>query len=301
MTSLVKTAAVQALLDRASGRDETGGNPRLKAVVRDLLESLMTVVEKHDISESEFWRGLDFLAKATPEFGLIAPGVGIEHFLDLHMDEKDARAGRTGGTPRTIEGPLYVVGAPLVEGDVTRTNAVELSQDPDETETLTMSGQVTSLAGNAVEEAVLHVWHANSKGFYSHFDPTGAQSAFNNRRRIKLGPDGRYRFTSKMPQGYSVPPGGSCERLMQLLGRHGDRPAHVHFYIEAPGFRSLTTQINFGDDPRAADDFAFGSRDGLVPIPDRSGGAPVVEFDFVLQPATSAADQALSDRPRATA
>lgn len=301
MTSFVKTAAVQALLDRASGQGEPGGNPRLKLIVRDLLEGVMAVIEKHDVSESEFWQGLDFLGKATPELGLIAPGVGIEHFLDLFMDEKDARAGRTGGTPRTIEGPLYVVGAPLVEGDVTQTNVVDLSQDPDDTETLTVSGRVTSLAGQPVANAVLHVWHANSKGFYSHFDPTGTQSDFNNRRRIKLGPDGRYRFSSKMPQGYSVPPGGSCEKLMQLFGRHGDRPAHVHFYIEAPGFRSLTTQINFGDDPRAKDDFAFGTREGLLPVPDRSSGAPVVEFDFVLQPASAAAEETLSERPRAVA
>ena len=38
---------------------------------------------------------------------------GLEHFLDLFMDAKDAEAGLTGGTPRTIEGPLYVAGAPL--------------------------------------------------------------------------------------------------------------------------------------------------------------------------------------------
>jgi catechol 1,2-dioxygenase len=63
-----------------------------------------------------------------------------------------------------------------------------------------------------------------------------------------------------MPNGYSVPPGGATDTLMTALGRHGHRPAHVHFFVEAPGFRTLTTQINFGDDPFAADDFAFGTR-----------------------------------------
>jgi catechol 1,2-dioxygenase len=88
---------------------------------------------------------------------------------------------------------------------------------------------------------------------------------------------------------------------MQALGRHGDRPAHVHFFIEAPGYRTLTTQINFGDDPRAHDDFAFGTREGLLPVPDRSGGSPVIVFDFQLQKARSDTDQALSARPRAEA
>ncbi len=299
MTDIVKSEEVQSLLDRASGVSESGGNPRLKAIMRDLLEAIMQIIEKHDIDESEFWQALKFLQDGSDEFGLIAPGIGIEHFLDLHMDAKDAEAGMTGGTPRTIEGPLYVAGAPVVDGDLSKTNDVNLTQDPDDTETLTMSGRITGPDGEPVEEALLHVWHANSKGFYSHFDPTGEQSAFNNRRRIKLGPDGRYSFRSKMPRGYSCPPGGATDRLMQALGRHGDRPAHVHFFIEAPGYRALTTQINFGDDPHARDDFAFGTREGLLPVPDRSGGNPDIQFDFQLQKARSNEDEALSQRPRA--
>ncbi len=299
MTDIVKSEEVQSLLDRASGLSESGGNPRLKAIMRDLLEAIMQIIEKHDIDESEFWQALKFLQDGSDEFGLIAPGIGIEHFLDLHMDAKDAEAGMTGGTPRTIEGPLYVAGAPVVDGDLSKTNDVNLTQDPDDTETLTMSGRITGPDGEPVEEALLHVWHANSKGFYSHFDPTGEQSAFNNRRRIKLGSDGRYSFRSKMPRGYSCPPGGATDRLMQALGRHGDRPAHVHFFIEAPGYRALTTQINFGDDPHARDDFAFGTREGLLPVPDRSGGNPDIQFDFQLQKARSNEDEALSQRPRA--
>ncbi len=120
-----------------------------------------------------------------------------------------------------------------------------------------MTGRVTGPDGEAVRDVILHVWHANSKGFYSHFDPTGEQTSFNNRRRIRLGADGRYNFYSKMPNGYSVPPDGAAERLMKMLGRHGNRPAHVHFFLEAPGYRALTTQINFGDDPFAADQRRF--------------------------------------------
>lgn len=295
MTQIVKSQAVQSLLDRASGTTEAGGNPRLKAITRDLLEAIMVLIEKHDISESEFWGAIKFLQDGAGEFGLIAPGVGLEHFLDLHMDAKDAEAGRTGGTPRTIEGPLYVAGAPLAEGEV------NLSSDPDDTDTLRMTGVVRGPDGEPVQGAILHVWHANSKGFYSHFDPTGEQTPFNNRRRIKLGADGRYTFHSKMPHGYSCPPGGACETLMHALGRHGDRPAHVHFFVEAPGYRTLTTQINFGDDPMAESDFAFGTREGLLPVPNRQGDTAFIAFDFELQRASSKDDEAFSARPRASA
>lgn len=291
----VQTAPVQALLDKASGQDQPGGDPRLKAIVRDLIEATMAAIVQHDINEGEFWQAIAFLQNGAGEFGLIAPGIGLEHFLDLYMDAKDAENGLTGGTPRTIEGPLYVEGAPLVEGDV------DLTSDPDDTGTLFMNGQVRGPDGEAVPGVTLHVWHANSKGFYSHFDPTGEQTPFNNRRRIKLGPDGRYSFRSKMPNGYSVPPGGATDQLMMAIGRHGNRPAHVHFFVEAPGYRKLTTQINFGDDPFAADDFAFGTREGLLPVPSRRGDSAYVAFDFVLQRAADTNDKGFSARPRAAA
>jgi catechol 1,2-dioxygenase len=301
MIEIMKSTAVQTLLDRAAGLGETGGDLRLKLILRDMLESLMTIIARHDVTEDEFWQAIDFLGRSSPELGLIIPGLGIEHFIDLHLDAKDAVAGRVGGTPRTIEGPLYVTGAPLVDGDMTSTNDVNLTTDADDTEELIMSGRISGPDGEPVKGAVLHVWHANSKGFYSHFDPTGEQSPYNNRRRIQLGADGRYSFHSKMPCGYSVPPQGQTDQLMKMLGRHGNRPAHVHFFIEAPGYRTLTTQINFGDDPHALDDFAFGTREGLLPVPDRSSGDPVIEFNFELQRAESSDEEFLSARPRASA
>ncbi|MBU2419201.1 MAG: catechol 1,2-dioxygenase [Alphaproteobacteria bacterium] len=291
----IKTAPVQALFDRAAGLDRDGGDARLKAIVRDLTESIAAVIVRHDISEDEFWCGVNYLASAAPEFGLLVPGTGLEHFMDLFLDAKDEEVGRTGGTPRTIEGPLYVAGAPLAEGEV------NLTKDPDETSTLRMYGTVRGPDGELVKDAILHVWHADSKGWYSHFDPTKEQSPFNNRARIKLGDDATYSFYSKMPEGYAVPPHGSTNQLMQAIGRHGKRPAHVHFFIEAPGYRQLTTQINFGDDPFANDDFAFATREGLLPMPNRQGDTVTVSFDFELQKAVDEADQVLSVRARAAA
>ncbi len=293
--NFIKSFEVQTLFDRAAGIDTEGGDPRLKAVMRDILEASAKIIVTHDVSESEFWGAVSYLQQGAAELGLIVPGTGLEHFLDLYMDAKDAEAGRSGGTPRTIEGPLYVEGAPLVEGDI------NLSKDDDETGHLYMSGQVTGPDGEAVAGAILHVWHANSQGWYSHFDPTREQTPFNNRARIRLGADGRYSFHSKMPNGYSVPPGGATDRLMQTLGRHGNRPAHVHFFIEAPGYRQLTTQINFGDDPFAADDFAFGTREGLLPVPSRQGDTAYIAFDFELQRADDDADELFSRRQRAAA
>jgi len=289
----VEAPEVQTLLDRASGVGNDAGDARLKAITRDLVEAIMKAIVKHDVTESEFWAAIKYFQDSSDEFGLIVPGVGLEHFMDLVMDARDAEAGRNGGTPRTIEGPLYVAGAPLVEGDA------GLTDDADDTDMLYMNGRITGPDGEPVEGAILHVWHANSKGFYSHFDPTGEQSPFNNRRRLKIGPDGRYSFHSHMPSGYSVPPGGPTDRFLKALGRHGNRPAHVHFFVEAPGYRALTTQINFGDDPFAGDDFAFATREGLLPVPNRQGDNAYIAFDFELQRAEVSDEEHFSSRTRA--
>jgi len=138
----------------------------------------------------------------------------------------------------------------------------------------------------------VEVWHANTKGGYSGFDPS--QSAYNLRRTIETDADGRYRFRSILPSGYGCPPDGPTQHLLSALGRHGRRPAHIHFFVTAPGYRRLTTQINISDDPYLHDDFAFATRDGLIPelvrhadpteIKARGLNEPFVtiQFDFTL-------------------
>jgi catechol 1,2-dioxygenase len=223
----------------------------------------------------------------------------------LVMDEKERRAGLQGGTPRTIEGPLYVAGAPLSKGEA------RLDQDPEQGEVLFVDGQVRDAEGKPVAGAIVEVWHANTKGGYSFFDPS--QSPYNLRRRIETDAEGRYRFRSILPSGYGCPPDGVTQQLLTALGRHGNRPAHIHFFVEAPGFRKLTTQINISDDPYLHDDFAFATRDGLIPevrrvddagqVRAKGLNAPYAEitFDFVLHAEVGTAPGTVVQRAHAPA
>jgi catechol 1,2-dioxygenase len=287
--------AIDAVLS-AIAKVETGnGNDRVKAIVNRIVKDLFYTIEDFDVQPSEFWQALDYLSQAgrSSEFGLIAAGLGFEHFLDLRMDEAEAKAGIEGGTPRTIEGPLYVAGAPETVG------YARLDDGKEAGEILFMQGTVTTHDGAPLADALVEVWHANRLGNYSFFDAT--QSAFNLRRSIRTDAQGRYRFRTIMPVGYSVPPGGATEALLDQLGRHGTRPAHIHFFVTAEGQRKLTTQINIDGDPFLWDDFAFATREGLVPKIDRfddaksmdAHGVDVpfasIDFDFVLHPTNTAA------------
>ncbi len=278
---------IDSLLARFNDSATSEGNPRTKAIVQRVIRDLFYTIEDLDVQPDEFWSALSYLGEAgkSGELGLLAAGLGFEHFLDLRLDEAERKAGLEGGTPRTIEGPLYVSGAPETQGHAL------LNTDDEPGETLVMRGRVLSEDGEPVKDALVEVWHANHLGNYSHFDPS--QAAFNLRRSIRTGADGVYSFRSVMPVGYSVPPNGQTQRLLDQLGRHGHRPAHIHFFVSAAGHRKLTTQINIDGDPYLWDDFAFATRDGLVPElkkAEGSDGKPygvdkqffLIDFDFTL-------------------
>ena len=285
---IIDSPEAKQLLTRAAGLDGTGGDERLKRIVQRVVTDLCRTVEEFDVTPTEFWTAVGYLTRMgqANEAGLLVAGLGIEHFLDLLVDEKERQAGLAGGTPRTIEGPLWLADAPLSKGEA------RLDQDPEQGTVLFMEGQVRDADGTPIPSAVVDVWHANTKGGYSHFDPS--QSPYNLRRRIEADGEGRYRFRSILPSGYGCPPDGPTQELLNHLGRHGKRPAHIHFFVEAPGHRKLTTQINIAGDPLLHDDFAFATRDGLIPdmvrhddpaeITQRGLNEPFVtiRFDFTL-------------------
>lgn len=304
---LVDTPEVQELLDRLSGQDQAGGDARFKAIVRRMVGDLFATIDEFGISDDEFWATLNYAAAGSAEFGLWAAGLGLERFLDMRADAVDLASGVPLGTPRTIEGPLYVAGAPRSSGFARLDDGTEDGQG----EVLIMHGQVRDTGGRPLPGAMVQVWHANTLGNYSYFDKT--QSAFNLRRSIIADAEGGYMFRSIMPVGYACPAGGSTEGILARLGRHGNRPAHIHFFVSAQDHRHLTTQINIDGDPYLYDDFAYATRDELIPeVLHRQssalgirhgyeGPAAEIEFDFVLQPAADDAEVEASTRQRAAA
>lgn len=305
--TLLNTPDVKYLLTKVAGLTNSVGNPRLKNIMYRVVSDLFRTIEDFDIQPDEFWSAVSYISAVgqANEGGLLVPGLGIETFLDLRMDQAELKAGIEGGTPRTIEGPLYIAGAPLFKHDA------RLDDGSEQGEVLFMDGQVRDMDGKPVAGAIVDVWHANTLGGYSFFDPS--QSKFNLRRRIETDNEGRYTFRSLLPSGYACPPDGQTQKLLGQLGRHGNRPAHIHFFVSAPNYRKLTTQINIDGDAYLHDDFAFATRDGLIPevrrstdpaaIHARGLNAPFAEitFDFVMHPESAAAPNAVVTRAHAEA
>jgi catechol 1,2-dioxygenase len=298
---------VQDLLRAAANLGSQDGNARAKQITHRLLSDLFKAIDDLDMTPDEVWAGVNYFNKLgrDGEAALLAAGLGLEKYLDIRMDAQDREADIHGGTPRTIEGPLYVAGAPVRDG------VAKIDLNPDEgAGPLIVRGTVTGPDGKPLAGAIVECWHANSKGFYSHFDPTGAQDDFNLRGAVKTGADGKYEFRTLMPVGYGCPPHGATQQLLNLMARHGNRPAHVHFFVTSDKARKLTTQINIEGDPLIWDDFAYATREELVPhVVEKTGGAALglkadaykeIEFNIRLTALVQGQDNQLVNRPRAS-
>ncbi|MFJ3681355.1 catechol 1,2-dioxygenase [Pseudomonas sp. NPDC090208] len=301
------TPKVQELFREAAGLNNQQGSARLKQLILRMITDAARIIEDMDVSEDEFWLAVEHLNRVGKhaEFGLLLPGLSLEHFIDLLQDAKDQQVGLTGGTPRTIEGPLYVANAPMSDG---YTRMDDGSED-DVAIPLFIEGRVLDTHGQPLPGAIVDLWHANTQGTYSYFDPS--QTPFNLRRRIVTDASGYYRARSIIPSGYGLDPDGPAQQCLSAIGRHGQRPAHIHAFISAAGHRHLTSQINLAGDQYLWDDFAYATREGLVGEATVIGDAAAsrahgldgrrfaqLKFDFVLQPAVTAEAEQRSQRPR---
>ncbi|WP_274570955.1 catechol 1,2-dioxygenase [Neisseria leonii] len=291
-------------IDTARGETDS----RIQAITVRLVCDLFKAIEDLDLSPYEIWKGMEFLTDAAKnnELGLIAAGLGLERFIDIRADEEETRMGLAGGTPRTIEGPLYVYGAPESIGFARMDDGTDTDGKP-----LVLEGTVYDAQGNPLPNAKVELWQANTKGNYSFFDKT--QSDFNLRRTIFTDSDGHYKAHSILPHGYGCPPGSHVDTWLKKLGRHGRRPAHVHYFVTADGHRKLTTQINIDGDEYLWDDFAFASREGLVPPLNEVTDSAAIQaegfdkpyahivFDIRLLPETEGVFAAENERRRAGA
>ena len=119
MTDILQNSPTKDLLNKLAGLDNSTGDERLKRIVQRVVSDAFRTIEEFDVTPEEFWAAMAYLTEVgkSNEIGLLAPGLGFEHFFDLLIDKKEQEAGLHGGTPRTIEGPLYLADAPMTKGE----------------------------------------------------------------------------------------------------------------------------------------------------------------------------------------
>ena len=289
MRNLNEDTITQAVIASLSGcRDE-----RLRTLITSLVQHLHSFARETKLTEVEWETAIAFLTATghitddkRQEFILLSDVLGLSTLVTAQNHAKPA-----GCTEATVFGPFYVEGSPdYAQSDDIANGA--------QGEPCFVSGQVRGFDGKPVANALLEVWQADEEGHYDVQLPPGDDGTVAHRARGKLRTDaeGRFAFRSILAEPYPIPHDGPVGALLEALGRHPWRPAHLHFMIQAPGYETLITHV-FRDGDRYLDsDAVFGVRSTLVAqwVPHAPGTAPdgsqvdmpfyTLDYDFVLNP-----------------
>jgi maleylacetate reductase len=275
------TAEVLATFDAAAA-------PRYREVMQSLVRHLHAFARDVRLTESQWQQGIDFLTRTghitddrRQEFILLSDVLGLS-MLTVAINAPAS----AGATESTVVGPFFTDESPEVPlgGDITG----EAKGRP-----CYVSGTVRGTGGEPVPGARIEVWESDEDGFYDVQYPDGR---IGGRGWLRSAPDGEYRFWSVRPAPYPIPDDGPVGDLLAAAGRGPMRPAHLHFKVEAPGYRTLITHIFVAGDPYLDRDAVFGVKQSLItdftehpagPGPDGralDGPWTSVEFDIVLAP-----------------
>ena len=266
---------------------------RLREIMSALVKHLHAFTKEVTLTQKEWEVAIDFLTRTgqictdeRQEFILLSDTLGLSMLVDAVDNPKPGNA-----TESTVLGPFYVAGAPDLDA------GANISLDG-KGDSCLFSGRVLDLEGNPIEGALVDVWSDNSDGYYDVQQP-GIQPKWNNRGRFRTDAQGRYSFRGIKPVSYPIPDDGPVGQMLGALGRHPNRPAHMHYIVSAPNFRRLVTHTFVGNDPWLESDAVFGAKRTLIaPYEPVRDGTTLWHspFDFVLVP--EAAQPATACAPR---
>lgn len=239
------------------GASFDAADERTRQVLRSLVRHLHAFVKDVELTEAEWATAIDFLTRTgqlcddvRQEFVLLSDVLGIS----MLVETINHRA--TGGaTESTVLGPFHVVASPP------RDLGAQLSLDG-RGEPCLVTGRVTA-GGRPAPGASVDVWHASADGFYDVQQP-GVQPERNLRGLFTCDEDGRFWFRTIVPSHYPIPDDGPVGELLGITNRHPYRPAHIHFLVQADGYRAVTTHLFVDGSPYLDSDAVFGVKPSLV-------------------------------------
>jgi catechol 1,2-dioxygenase len=160
-------------------------------------------------------------------------------------------------TSASMLGPFWRLDSPKTE------NGGSIVRSPTPGPVLFAEGTVVDGAGAPIADAVVDVWQSSTEGLYENQDPN--QADMNLRGQFRTDANGKFSFRSILPAGYPIPVDGPVGDFIRAVKRpHNYRPAHIHFLIYKPGFKTLISQIYVNDDPLLETDVQFGVTKALI-------------------------------------
>ena len=257
-------------------------DPRTREILGALVRHLHAFAREVKLTEREFQASIGYLnaigQRTTPshnEAMLMAGTLGLSNLVCLMNNG----ANGTRPTQANNLGPFWRSGSPRCE------DGASIVRSPTPGPELRFKGWVRDAAGRAIPGAEVDVWHPSPAGQYENQDPS--QAEMNLRGTFTTGPDGGFSFRSVKPSGYPVPVDGPVGALLRAQVRHNLRPAHIHFLVHKPGFKTIASQVYDSEDPHLETDSQFGVTKALIGHFTHDGERYLLEFTFVLEPGQS--------------
>jgi protocatechuate 3,4-dioxygenase beta subunit len=234
-------------------------DPRLREILLAQVRHLHGFVREVRLTEREFQEAVRIIAamgqKTTPshnEVVLMAGSLGVSSLLCLLNNGNDGQT----ETQANMLGPFWRDDQPpCASGDT-------LVRSPTSGPGLFVRVSLEDSNHNPIAGAEVDVWHSSPEGLYENQDPK--QAEMNLRGRFVSDRAGRFDFRSVKPAGYPIPVDGPVGELVRATRRHNFRPAHLHFMIYKPGFKTLVSQIYSPDDEHIDSDVQFGVTRALI-------------------------------------
>jgi protocatechuate 3,4-dioxygenase beta subunit len=235
----------------------TTPNPRLREVMDALVRHLHAFVRETRPTEEEWDKGLAFvtgLGQMTNdrhnETILAADILGLSTLVGMQNNPTWG-----GETEAALLGPFWRMNSPELPP------GASIAREGTPGIPLHVAGRVTS-EGQPVSHAVVDIWQADPRGMYD--NQIEGLEGMNLRGQFRTDADGRYSFRSVRPAGYPVPMHGPSGDLLRAQRRSPFRPAHVHFMVSKPGFKTLITQVFVDDTRHLENDVTFSVTPGLI-------------------------------------
>lgn len=240
------------VLDSLAGTPD----PRTQEILRAVVLHLHDLVREVRPTLAEWEAAIEFLTATgqkcdatRQEYILLSDVLGVSMLVETIN-------GQEVGTESTVLGPFHVVESP----------PRDLGADIDllgGAVPCVVTGSVADEDGTPRPGAAVDVWQCTEDGFYDVQQPE-RQPLGNGRGLFHADEQGAFWFRTVTPGHYPIPTDGPVGRLLAATHRHPYRPAHIHFVVDAPGCRSLTTHIFVADSPYLESDAVFAVKQSLV-------------------------------------
>jgi len=269
---------------------ERSKDARFKEIMSSAVRHLHAWVREVRLTEAEYQKAAAIIAKlgqlsdkSHNEVVLIGGSLGVSSLVCLvNNGDRGKRE-----TTANLLGPFWRAGSPRTE------NGASIVRSPTPGAPMFVTAYVKDLAGKPVADAEVDVWHTSGEGIYENQDPQ--QADMNLRGKFTTDAEGKISFRSLKPIGYPIPINGPVGDLLREQGRHNLRPAHIHFLIFKPGYKTQFSQVYSSDDPNVETDVQFGvwrsligdyvrHEKGPAPAADVRGPWYSLEHHFVIEP-----------------